>query len=229
MTTAATVRERPILFSGPMVRAILDGSKTQTRRVMTPQMEHREIAGMFGGRMLGWPRRDGGAWLWPNARDEILSRCPYGRPGDRLWVRETWQYYDWTEQGEPQIRYAADETTRWCETAEEDEVIDVWEELSRQENYRIANAARDHRWRPSIFMKRWASRLTLELTEVRVERVQETSDVDSLEEGISYQNVITGARGRFRRLWDSINAKRGYGWDANPWVWVLTFRRLEVS
>lgn len=192
-------KERPILFSGPMVRAILEGKKTQTRRVVRPQPEI----------IPGAPALQ--AWL--EVVDDGTIPCPYGVPGDRLWVRETWGRTDYEYDGPFQncTIYRADG---------ESGLSDV-----------TAN-----RWRPSIHMPRWASRLTLEVVDVRVERVQSISNTDAEAEGVAaWAKAYCSQRPRdelqpwayFQLLWDSINKSRGYGWDANPWVWVVEFRRVE--
>lgn len=164
--------EKPILFSGPMVRAILAGQKTQTRRVCK-----------------------GHGWL-SCAAD--FDRCPYGQPGDQLWVRETWKDCRLESKRNP-IAYRAS----WPRDDEPP----------------------DGGWKPSIFMPRRASRITLELTRVRVELVQEITEGSAADEGVEPYapddyRYIDG----FRELWNSINSKRGYGWDVNPLVWVLTFK-----
>lgn len=201
------MKERPILFSGPMVRAILDGRKTQTRRVIKPQPHAAAdaFAWVARGKHSRWTaQKDGKAiGLW--------FLCPYGGPGDRLWVRETWcEFID--DQGRA-VACAAD---GWAECPAEDD-----------------------RWRPSIFMPRWASRITLEITGVRVERVQDVSETDAWAEGISIAKEQTwrplGSKEpyqpyppqmAFGALWDEINAKRGYSWESNPWVWVVEFKKL---
>jgi hypothetical protein len=213
------MRERPILMNGAMVRAVLDSRKTQTRRIIKPVQ----------------PRDDG---RWPAGRDPAPD-CPHGVAGDRLWVREAWQHYDWSEEGEPCLRYQADGATAWPEVPDDEtaELLnDRWAGLSEPDNYRIDNAARDRRWRPSIHMPRWASRITLEIADVRVQRLQEISEKDAEAEGVqtlredprvalgggfSHQQVY---RRRFAELWDSINGAGA--WAANPWVWAISFRRL---
>lgn len=239
-------RERPILFSAPMVRAILAGTKTQTRRLIKPV-----------GNDEGFVLQDYGDGFWPYRSEDGESgfyrdrngydteeriKCPYGRPGDRIWVKETWQYYDWTDDGEPCIRYAADNATAWPETGTEEwgeKLQDVWEALSMNENYAIDMAARDRRWRPSIHMPRWASRITLEVTGVKVERLQDISEADAMAEGIvnagdgnGYQLADTShyagtADESYASLWESINGPGS--WDANPWVWCVSFTRLEAA
>lgn len=200
------MKERPILFSGAMVRAILDGRKTQTRRVCKVAYHAGEWA------HAAHPARDGmPVFWWDGQKGEAISgraeftqkayetgaACPYGQPGDRLWVRETWN----------------------C--------IDTGRLTQRQDwvRYRATDGEEMH-WRPSIFMPRWASRITLEIVGVRVERVQDISEADALAEGV--ERVPTWAaysmRDKFWALWDSINGPRGYGWNANPWVWVVEFK-----
>lgn len=238
----ARTKERPILFSGQMVRAILEGRKNQTRRVVKPQppaecsihypLGNESWKDEFDRTPLRHSWEAWGGALYDARPDGHLCghhevKCPYGVPGDRLWVRETWQYADWTEEGEPFVRYAADNAVRFCEGAGDGELlVDTWAELSQPENYNIDGKAADRRWRPSIHMPRWASRITLELTDVRVERVQDIKPSECFAEG-AVGNSGAHPREQFRTLWDSTNAKRGYGWDANVWVWALTFRVLD--
>jgi hypothetical protein len=219
------MKERPILFSGPMVQAILDGRKTQTRRVVVPPKSKHRVWRMDGQFTVD----PGGTWLWgpgpylkvpfrhvddpweENPEEDTRDRvfCPYGYPEDgaRLWVREAWAQ-PWSKgEGRPVIYRS---TYHHPEEA----------------------SASPGPWRPSIFMPRWASRITLEITSVRVERLQDISLTDIEAEGTPY-SLVEGERPygsrteQFQRLWDSINAARGYGWDANPWVWVLSFRRAQ--
>jgi len=212
--SAATiaVRERPILFSGEMVRAILDGRKIQTRRVVNPQPPSAEAVRAKSGSNYDVFRRHKADRVWRVAGPvwavrDLMARepgwtCPYGYAGDRLWVRETWQA--WTEFDD----------TRPCDLPT----------IARTHiNYPADGNVWDSRRRPSIHMPRWASRITLELTDVRVERVQEISEEDAKAEGVPEAASI----GKFRVLWDEINAKRGYGWDANPYVWCLSFRVVQ--
>jgi len=228
------MKERPILFSAPMVRAVLSGTKTQTRRVVKPQP--MQIGLSPDMRKITTPYNGDGEFL------AAALTCPYGKPGDRLWVRETWQYYDWTDDGEPCIRYAADNATAWPETSTEEwgeKMQDVWAALSMNENYAIDMAARDRRWRPSIHMPRWASRITMEVTGVKVERLQDISEADAMAEGIvsagdgnGFQLADTthymgAARDSYASLWQSINGPGS--WDANPWVWCVSFLRVSTN
>lgn len=192
------MKERPILFSGPMVRAILDGRKTQTRRVVK-------------GEALRWLSPEVGFAPTFVANPEN-SLCPYGGPGDRLWVRET----------------------HYVESAGYEDGT------GRRIFYRASDGdAPISLWRPSIFMPRWASRLTLEVTAVRVERVQDISGEDAKAEGCDASGCwehdhdpedlgcLDSRVPTYRALWDSINGKRpGCAWADNPWVWVIAFRRL---
>jgi hypothetical protein len=207
-----TMREHPIIFSAPMVRAILEGRKTQTRRVVKPQPNsgpNGSMVDLMGGE---WGLLDGdlsGNW-----------RCPYGQPGDRLWCRETWAETDRTD-GVPVVTYAAG----GC--------IAVGRKHGCADDYLIHDYAltetpEPDRWRPSIHMPRWASRITLEITDVRVQRVQDISATDAWAEGIPHSPDVNPMH-EFEELWDSINESRGFGWNANPYVWALTFRRVEQS
>ena len=233
------MKERPILFTGPMVRAILDRTKTQTRRVVRPQpvgIEEPEEGfmycgddGIVSGRQRYQTDADGGFYVdWV----EFPTRCPYGIPGDRLWVRETWAQHPMDEQDPPEhIIMREDGSNWWCH-----------DPIKRGDKNSDCPPWNVSRWRPSIYMPRWASRITLEITDIRVERVQEISEEDAKAEGVRL-NVdqdgkpllkLTGARPirewtfkeHFADLWDSINGKKpGRSWDDNPWVWVIHFRR----
>lgn len=217
------MKERPIIFSGPMVRTILKDRKTQTRRVIKPQpanpMQHvvKALCQFF---------RDKGRSMKP-------IKCPYGQPGDGLWVRETWaavRFFEAYEDG-----YALGYADDWEGSERIPKGPGSWCVLYRADGEWEDNIEdRGFAWRPSIHMPRWASRITLEVTGVRVERVQDITDGDVAKEGVTWgwpgqlgSKHGSPARDAFAKLWDSLNAKRGYGWDMNPWVWVLEFKRLE--
>lgn len=202
--------DRPKNFSGPEVRAILDGRKTQFREVLKPQPSWQELAGpapgMSGGFLLGFPQRHikGQFWIWPNAREQIEAELPY-QPGDVLSVRETWM---------PAIDAGGSD---WRYRADYDDGGRSMGELQP--------------WRPSTNMPRRASRLTLTVTGVKVERLQEISEGDAVAEGaMEYPERGSGEAIEprpwfaFSCLWSSINAKRpGCRWADNPWVVAPTF------
>jgi hypothetical protein len=198
------MKERPILFNAEMVRAILDGRKTQTRRIMKFVETNQ-------------PPTNPDKFI---ATDGFLATCPYGIPGDRLWVRETWcAVADGPIGICPGIAYRVDNSIAWRDTL--------------PDGTTVYNASKPQiwKWRPSIHMPRWASRITLEVVSVRVERVQDIGDTDALAEGIypitdSLSNC-NGARYYFQSLWDSINAAP-HAWADNPWVWVVEFRKVTL-
>lgn len=210
------MKERPIIFSAPMVRALLDGTKTQTRRV-APIRELKIL--QHPGDMLTWSvsflkpvkgvlsSHSGGKLSDLQARSIIASRFnPYGQPGDRLWVRESFTDEAGGTRPYPgdHIYYKADTHQPLCE-----------------------------RWSPSIHMPRWASRITLEITGVRVERLKDISEADAIAEGVELGGPIghlptylaAPYAYQYAQLWESINGPGS--WDENPWVWVLEFNRIE--
>jgi len=226
------MRERPILFSGPMVRAILDGRKTQTRRVVKPQPADCQ-------RLARDPSSPSGYSLIADAYDDEMLRCPYGIPGDRLWVREEhYRYGHW--ESVPGVRTKTGRM-KWRFVADSYEVrFDAPPVYRKGRHHKDAATPAWHK-RLARFMPRWASRLTLEITDVRVQRVQDISGEDAADEGVNVarcgcdvcrmSSVMCPADAsshilEFASLWELINAKRGHGWDANPWVWAITFRRV---
>ena len=205
------MRERPILFSAPMVRALLAGTKTQTRRVVKPQfaadaipveMPATDPAG-------GWvvPGHSGVWWCDAAANPDDVRRCPYGQPGDRLWVRETFSG-PWCM--EAQDGAAAAPPSKWAESSR------IWYWADGEPAYGDWT-----RPRPSIHMPRWASRITLEITSVRL---QDISEADAIAEGV-YTDPASPAYDAYAQLWDEINGPGS--WAANPWVWVLEFCRIN--
>lgn len=268
----STPKERPIFMSGEMVKALLDGRKTQTRRVVkwkpypgyTGNLQwHGMTLGnpSTGNIESGWCLYSKGGACW-NQRTEAAF-CHYGKSGDRLWVRETFRVEGWRNEGTLLIGFK-DGRTRTCDNVGE------WDRYAIQATDQCAAAQCPQdgegyyqwrrkedcpvKWKPSIYMPRWASRLTLELTAVRVERVQDISGEDCLSEGVRIPVSTDGKllvrlsgdfkpadyikkhprdwtptealRAEYASLWDLLNAKRGYGWDKNPFVWVLEFKRL---
>lgn len=187
------VRERPILFSGPMVRAILDDRKTQTRRIIKPEPDFHK--GYYSARGVSWKSQIG-------ARQ--VPSSPYGRPGDRLWVRETWR----------------------CDCPDDPEYA-----LYRADGYDDVMLPPGFKWRPSIFMPRWASRIVLEITSVRVERLCKISPDDVIAEGVEKRARSAVfpwqayTKEDYAKLWDSINGPGSF--DKNPWVWAISFKRVS--
>lgn len=195
------VKERPILFSAPMVRAILAGAKTQTRRVIRPEW----------ARCLDLEDVDD--------RARALEQGPYGVPGDRLWVRETFHHCPHCSDGE--VAYRAGGWMR-APNGAPDDAGDRSDDDARPLSPKCAA----HGWRPSIHMPRWASRLTLEVVSVRVERLQDTSEADAKAEGVVPLQMDHGSyKPAFEGLWDAINAKRA-PWNSNPWVFVVEFKMV---
>lgn len=218
------MKERPILFSAPMVRAILDGRKTQTRRICKGQ---RELS---------------------CAQDFRVDQCPYGQPGDRLWVREGFKPIASGEvkDGYGEVRYGhayrADAATIWAARPT------IIHDLTGQPATGPMQF-QERPWKSPIHMPRSASRITLEVTGVRVERLQQISQEDAIAEGVRPDPGMVGdddimvhevmlalspgliemnaPRARYVLLWDSINNKFPNNWNANPWVWVVEFRRVS--
>ena len=203
-----------IIFSTEMVRAILEGRKTQTRRVIKPQPSASVMN-------ITLPEHGNGYFEdTPSGRTRILCKCPFGQVGDKLWVRETW-HQDTGLCKDQSIHYKADGDNAYS-------------------------------WHPSIFMPRWASRITLEITGVRVERVQELTEKDCYAEGVEFvcvtdkdghilERITSPAHEDYKPtvgrslikayfaadLWDSLNAKRGYSWESNPWCWCISFKMID--
>jgi hypothetical protein len=220
MDVTGTTRERPILFSGPMVRAILDGRKTQTRRVVKPQPDiahWQYIQAMHGTSPPPDPVKFGDWRQWrrvgpdyPDGKDDDIW-CPYA-DGDRLWVREAFCYERdpvSAQLGRPLYR---------ADGANIIKTDDDGFQVYNKDGYEASP------WVPSIHMPRAVSRLTLEVVNVRVERLQGISEQDAKAEGcdVVAKGLVT-ARELFEQLWDGINAKRA-PWASNPWVWVVEFR-----
>lgn len=227
-------KEHPILFSRPMVRALRDGSKTQTRRGCKPQPI--ADARFVGGHHLPATKRNPGQEISVEA-PYVHIACPYGQPGDRLAVRET--FYAW---GHWTKRYS--EKKRREEWHFVDETMGTGKAYRYEADEKLPRRKRElHEvgwWkRPAIFMPQTASRITLEITSVRVERLQDISEADAIAEGctqnhngyywggphpVSGLKQLATAKGAYQDLWESINGPDS--WAANPWVWAIEFRRL---
>jgi len=215
------MKEHPILFSGEMIQAILEGRKTQTRRVV--KGKSLDAIEFLSGRCDGEPGEtedlyqmsgdDGIKIACAEYLDEgfLVIQCPFGKPGDRLWVKETW----------------------WC-----DNIPGAFDTIGCNETPIYYRATEEDpsifpKWKPSIFMYREFSRILLEVINIRVERLNDITEDDACHDGgfIYSTQFVEKNYGinRFKNLWNSINGKRGYGWDVNPWVWVIGFKVLEPN
>ncbi len=259
LTGPAPVKERPILFSAPMVRAILDGKKTQTRRVANVHDLKIETSKVLGEDFTSWSIHfskpvkgavasfSGSTGITHKQAQNILGAmyCPYGKPGDRLWVREN---------------FARVPSTAYRMSTGVQQVVDPNDpDMCAVYSAGWERSAPDC-WRPSIHMPRWASRILLEVTEVRVERLQDISEADAQAEGVEpnctddpltcpscresghceavgeyihYGRSMDGspafsAKESFQSLWDSL-ADEKTNWNANPWVWVVGFKVLTPN
>ena len=238
--------EKPILFSTPMVQAILDGRKTMTRRIIKPQPDEK-YSYCHGICTSSTDNKNvGRVGLGPsNVLVKQFIKPPY-QPGDHLYVRETWRIGAWAENpGRISVDYKADGYIRrewldvedperferyWIQSTHDAEKAGLKFDLDGQYHWEPGKAPT--RWRPSIFMPKEAARIWLEVTNVRVERLQEISHKDIYREGICiWQDCAEAIRNirtkYFKKLWDGINLKRGYGWDSNPFVWAISFKVLE--
>jgi len=200
-----------------MVRAILDGRKTQTRRIMKQQPDT----------IVGDGEKITGAGWWYEKGQFRLNRltvanflCQYGKVGDRLWVREKCRVASVTSGG-PNAWYAMEYAAGGGGHIQHGEIP------GKKFPSRSHNVDQSLRWQPSIHMPRWASRITLEITDIRVEQLRSITVGESINEGITIQDcrrVNGSAVDAFRELWESISGKES--WDANPWVWVVEFKRV---
>ncbi|WP_376716202.1 hypothetical protein [Pantoea agglomerans] len=220
------MRERPILFSAEMVCAVLDGRKTQTRRIIQSPaknmqasghkvIEYREPGDKWYGEHVFSMRNQSGTWC-DYTKEQFLAKCPFGAVGDRLWVRETFRVHSRATDVATLV-YKASEQQSWTQ------------QTHRVPIEKCNKPAVVDTWTPSIHMPRWASRITLEITGVCVERLQSISEEDAKAEGVKTECSAGGDKYflGFRSLWKSI-----YGddsWQANPWVWVVEFKRVEVE
>lgn len=181
------MKERPIIFSGEMVSAIISGRKTMTRRVVKQSLP-------IGTRWYGVVEDELCYRIVDSKSVNTLCKCPYGQVSDRLWVRETYNIEINLSNREKAVCYRADEDVPFG-------------------------------WKPSIFMPRWASRITLEITNIKVEQLQDITEKDAKAEGCQ-QSATHSCREKFAGLWDSINGKK-HPWASNPWVWVIEFQKVK--
>ncbi|ENY6786473.1 hypothetical protein ACF1CY_003989 [Providencia rettgeri] len=212
------MKERGIIFNSEMVRAILNGRKTQTRRVMKVQ----PVLNGDRWKIYGCSTDKSNKSIFVVPQGSLENNCPFGKVGDRLWVRETWQgplvdskkAYDLFKDPTPYQK--VENCVYKADGGYAPEYIDC------DDNFRQG-------WRPSSNMPRWASRITLEITDVRVERLQAASDDDFKAEGYPLERELTGGSTDafcwFRHLWDSVS-KPDCNYESNPWVWVIEFKRV---
>lgn len=218
----AAGKERPMLFSAPMVRALLDGSKTQTRRIVKNSMA--------SGRSLDFQKTQA-------FQDQLTPYCPFGQPGDRIWVRENFRTLDTFNSDSPcgvgDLCIAAGYSKPWAPIQYEADGAQVnWQSVGTRHQKPSAG-----KLRPSLHMPRWASRIQMEIVSVRVERLNACSEADALAEGVKAEPCdhvrlsceeigCCGpmAKGMYAALWDQINGAGA--WAANPWVWVVEFKRV---
>lgn len=245
-------KERPIIFSGESVRAILEGRKTQTRRTRGLE-DVNNYPGILSGRSAFFAEELGykglaksdyyiknkmdyakypGLYYWFLGQqgteiNPIPVKYPYGQPGDRLWVRETWALLELDSYGLiAGIAYRADGEMSPNVLIHHQKIPnEKWSQVTRQ-------FQDGRKWRPSIHMPRWASRITLEVVDKWIERVQDISIDDIYAEGcppISSDKDGSELYEWYFDLWDSLNAKRGFSWEFNPWVFATEFKKIESN
>lgn len=232
------IKDRPMLFSASMVRAILDGSKTQTRRTNGLEWTNMSMPDMWDRVEIAFYGNDLGAWFHfddQGINRDTFVKWPYGKVGDRLWVRETWQVLV-VDHHNLHIGFAATDCTKGIDR----------EMLTGEQDQQAARFEKKSGFVPSIHMPRWASRINLEIAAVRIERLNDISDEDAKSEGLRYHNfykewggvelhpssIIEHPHWRwyetpeiaFENLWESINGAGS--WKQNPWVWVIEFKRV---
>jgi len=261
---------KSIIMNDFSVQRILSGAKTQTRRVVKPRIKN--AFNCYPGASFWVGKHPGGGWWavddpdgppsWMIEDQDLQKRegflCPYGKPSNHLRVRETWRVDAWDENfGYIAVEYKAggpisrkylvceDEDLferLWIQSSDDAAAAGIEPDADGQYNWAMGEAPT--RWRPSIFMPRWASRITLKITDIRVERVQEISGEDCVNEGATtltdlnmmlskkdktpfHEQNNRKARAIFQALWDSINSKKGYSWNDNPWVWCISFKVVD--
>lgn len=223
------IKERPILFSAPMVRAILEGRKTVTRRAVKATKAHADGFMMLDHGKGWWPYNAFGDFTSDHEGMEYPIACPYGQTGERLWVRETWYCNHSEVQKGPYLQPA--DMQDLDQAREDGDLVYAADGLNPYEQDQPT-------WKPSIHTPRWVSRILLEITDVRVERLQDISEEQAKAEGVrlytdhaelgdwwhveGVETYSAAPRKSFELLWNSV----GGDWDANAWVWVVEFKRV---
>ena len=212
------MKELPLLLNGEMVRATLDDRKTKTRRIVNSVQGIGRISDFQRSKTPGydWSMRDKHMRWHELNHTELMERCPYGMPGDLLWVRETWQGYRKTS-------YEYDEWECIENAQNRKDYEGLWSWVYKADNQNFPD-----KWFPSIHMPRLASRITLRIASVTVERLQDINEEDAQAEGVILSYAGKGQnsyRAGFQRLWKSINGSES--WYQNPWVWVIEFERVK--
>lgn len=216
LTSHKQPKERPIIFSEPMVNAILAGQKTMTRRVVKAEVGHYQKADII--RQSSSDKQLGCAYFFDGEQggyidSSQLVKCPFGRVGDHLWVRETWQQVGSSSY----LTYKATYPN------------DLFERVPGLENVPSIEELKDngYHWKSPIFMPREFSRIVLKITDIQVERLQDITEADAIKEGFGSRLLRDCKVPKFKNLWDSLydenSPKR---WANNPWVWVVTFERI---
>ena len=233
------MKERPIVFSANMIKAILAGAKTQTRRIINGAPKNAGHVEYSVPEKCGsgctHTGHDGYALFFEGptvySRGLASVKCRHGIAGDQLWVRERWRTHERPADGVDGIMYAADQSFRRIEDTAK--AADAWVEA--HDNDRFCG-----RWRSPLFLPRWASRIQLEITGVRVERLNAITEVDAIAEGMAHAPPFPSDdegdcwtsrrdinRARFEYLWCELHGWKPNAWVLNPWVWVLDFKRVE--
>lgn len=220
------LKETGIIMSGSHPRDILDGRKTMTRRTWGLEEVNKDPDNWFPGVL-----RTDGRWSFisKDLKTELVIKCPYGQVGDLLYIKETWAICSFSANfakenqlqvayraGEPRINPHPESMTHSLEWRTVD--YETWQKYACQKY---------HSWQPSLFMPKAFARIWLPITDLRAERLQKITDIDARREGIPNSAYAINGITSFKKLWDSLNAKRGYGWDKNKWVWPITFHKVK--
>ena len=215
-------KERPILFNTEMVKAILDGRKTQTRRIIKPQpkgmceWDQKEIfENIQKQNHVDYEGNHFFAFHYDDKESQFV-KCPFGKVGDRFWVKENYRTLCNVDMFKPSHLNLGDPILYQSDGS-----------MKKANHHAVFSSASFGKCRPSIFMMKWMSRINLEITNIRVERIGSISIDDAKKEGVDCSKSPGAHYILFQRLWDSIYEKQGLGFDANPWVWIVDFKRVQ--